>query len=158
MKAPAIGKPLHQIIKELPAAMLVVDDNPVNLLLVEQVIRTHWPMAQVVQVSGGREALMALGQQLFDIVLMDMLMPEMDGIEATRLLRQTVASQNQGIPVLGLTANISTEDHQRCLQAGMNDIVLKPFDSHKLTQHIAHLLLASSDFRRKYAQQIQAVP
>jgi len=158
MKAPAIGKPLHQIIKELPAAMLVVDDNPVNLLLVEQVIRTHWPMAQVVQASDGREALMALGQQLFDIVLVDMLMPEMDGIEATRLLRQTVASQNQGIPVLGLTANISTEDHQRCLQAGMNDIVLKPFDSHKLTQHIAHLLLASSDFRRKYAQQIQAVP
>jgi len=157
LKPPAIGKSLHQIIKALPVAMLVVDDNPVNRLLVEQVIRMHWPMAQVVQASDGKEALRSLGQQLFDVVLMDMLMPEMDGIEATRLLRQTGASQNQAIPVLGLTANISTEDHLRCLQAGMNDIVLKPFDRDKLIQHLAQLLLASSDFRSKYGQQIQAV-
>jgi CheY-like chemotaxis protein len=110
----------------------------------------------VVQAHHGKQALSLLGQQLFDLVLMDMLMPEMDGIVATSMLRQTVSSQNQNIPVLGLTANISTDDHLRCLQAGMNDIVLKPFDRDKLTLRLTQLLLASPDFRSKYAQHIQA--
>ena len=90
--------------------------------------------------------------QQFDLVLMDMLMPEMDGIVATSMLRQTVTSPNQNIPVLGLTANISTDDHLRCLKAGMNDIVLKPFDRDKLTQRIEQLLLTSPDFLAKYVQ------
>jgi CheY-like chemotaxis protein len=152
----AEDKPLHLIIQALPLEVLVVDDNPVNRLLVDQVIRSHWPKAHVVQAHHGKQALSLLGQQLFDLVLMDMLMPEMDGIVATSMLRQTVSSQNQNIPVLGLTANISTDDHLRCLQAGMNDIVLKPFDRDKLTQRLTQLLLASPDFRSKYAQHIQA--
>jgi len=156
MSPPPAGEPLDPMFKALPLAVLVVDDNPVNRLLVEQVIRTHWPTAHVVQASNGKNALTALNQQLFDIVLMDMLMPEMDGIVATKLLRQNLASQNQAIPVLGLTANISSDDHLRCLQAGMNDIVLKPFDRDKLIQHIAQLLLASADFRSKNPQHIQA--
>ena len=156
MSPPPVGEPLDPMFKALPLAVLVVDDNPVNRLLVEQVIRTHWPTAHVVQASNGKNALTALNQQLFDIVLMDMLMPEMDGIVATKLLRQNLASKNQAIPVLGLTANISSDDHLRCLQAGMNDIVLKPFDRDKLIQHIAQLLLASADFRSKNPQHIQA--
>jgi len=152
----AEDKPLHLIIQALPLEVLVVDDNPVNRLLVDQVIRSHWPRAQVVQAHNGKQALTQLGQQQFDLVLMDMLMPEMDGIVATSMLRQTVTSPNQNIPVLGLTANISTDDHLRCLKAGMNDIVLKPFDRDKLTQRIAQLLLASPDFRSKYAQHMQA--
>jgi CheY-like chemotaxis protein len=132
--------------------VLVVDDNPVNRLLVDQVIRSHWPRAQVVQAHNGKQALTQLGQQQFDLVLMDMLMPEMDGIVATSMLRQTVTSPNQNIPVLGLTANISTDDHLRCLKAGMNDIVLKPFDRDKLTQRIEQLLLTSPDFLAKYVQ------
>jgi signal transduction histidine kinase/AmiR/NasT family two-component response regulator len=152
----AEDKPLHLIIQALPLEVLVVDDNPVNRLLVDQVIRSHWPKSHVVQAHHGKQALTLLGHQQFDLVLMDMLMPEMDGIVATSVLRQTVSSQNQNIPVLGLTANISTDDHLRCLQAGMNDIVLKPFDRDKLTQRIAQLLLASPDFRSKYAQHMQA--
>ena len=152
----AEGQPLNLVIKELPLEVLVVDDNPVNRLLVAQVICSHWPKAHVVQAHNGKQALTVLGQQLFDLVLMDMLMPEMDGIVATSMLRQTVTSQNQKIPVLGLTANISTDDHLRCLKAGMNDIVLKPFDRDKLTQRMEQLLLASTGFHAKYAERLQA--
>ena len=148
----ALDKPLHQVIQALPLEVLVVDDNPVNRLLVDQVIRSHWPQAHVVQAHNGKQALTLLGQQLFDLVLMDMLMPEMDGIVATSMLRQTVTSPNQKIPVLGLTANISTDDHLRCLKAGMNDIVLKPFEREKLTQRIEQLLLTSPSFVAKYVQ------
>lgn len=148
----AEDKPLHRIIQEVPVLVLVVDDNPVNRLLVDQVIRSHWPRARVVQANNGKQALTLLGQQLFDLVLMDMLMPEMDGIVATSMLRQTVTSPNQKIPVLGLTANISTDDHLRCLKAGMNDIVLKPFERDKLTHRIEQLLLTSPGFVAKYVQ------
>ena len=148
----ALDKPLHQVIQALPLEVLVVDDNPVNRLLVDQVIRSHWPQAHVVQAHNGKQALTLLGQQRFDLVLMDMLMPEMDGIVATSMLRQTVTSPNQKIPVLGLTANISTDDHLRCLKAGMNDIVLKPFEREKLTQRIEQLLLTSPSFMAKYVQ------
>ena len=148
----AQGKPLQRIIQTLPVEVLVVDDNPVNRLLVDQVIRSHWPQAHVVQAHNGKHALTLLGQQLFDLVLMDMLMPEMDGIVATSMLRQTVTSPNQKIPVLGLTANISPDDHLRCLKAGMNDIVLKPFDREKLTDRIEHLLLTSPGFLAKNVQ------
>jgi len=143
-------KPLRQVIQNLPLKVLVVDDHPVNRLLVNQVIRLHWPHAHVAEASNGKQALNLLGRQVFDLVLMDMLMPEMDGIVATSMLRRTITSPNQNIPVLGLTANISNDDHLRCLNAGMNDIVLKPFDREKLTQRIERMLLNSPSFLAKY--------
>jgi CheY-like chemotaxis protein len=79
-----------------------------------------------------------------------MLMPEMDGIEATQYVRQDPNSPNQWIPVLGLTANISTEDHVRCLTAGMNDVLLKPFDRQVLVQRVEQLLLNCPLFSTKY--------
>ncbi len=138
-------------INDLTIEVLVVDDSPVNRLLVSQVIAAQWGKAKVVQADNGIKALDRLHQQKFDLVLMDMLMPEMDGIEATKHLRQSDMSPNQWIPVLGLTANISTEDHVRCLSAGMNDILLKPFDKHVLVTRIEELLLACPLFTTKHA-------
>ena len=120
--------------------VLIVDDNPVNRLLVNQVIMSEWPHAQVVQAENGKKALAVLDTQAFDIVLMDMLMPEMDGIEATGVLRHSVDRINRHVPILGLTANISTDDHIRCIKAGMNDVVLKPFDKEKLAKRVHQLL------------------
>jgi signal transduction histidine kinase/CheY-like chemotaxis protein len=141
----------EKYIEELAIEILVVDDNPVNRLLVQQVIHSQWPLAKVTQADNGQKALTRLSAQKFDLVLMDMLMPEMDGIEATRYVRQDPTSPNQWIPVLGLTANISTEDHVRCLSAGMNDVLLKPFDRQVLVQRIEHLLLTCPLFKIKYA-------
>ena len=147
---------VDKFIKELDIEILVVDDNPVNRLLVQQVINAQWPLSKITQAENGQKALTRLSAQKFDLVLMDMLMPEMDGIEATQFLRQDISSPNQWIPVLGLTANISTEDHVRCLSAGMNDVLLKPFDRQVLAHRIEGLLMACPLFTTKHAFVLKA--
>ena len=128
---------------------LVVDDSSVNRLLACQVVKSHWPNAVLVQASNGQEALDALGQASFDMVLMDMLMPVMDGIEATRRLRTAWAAPQCDIPVLALTANVNTTDHQRCTDVGMNGLALKPFERETLCALIEEQLLLSPAFMQR---------
>ena len=82
----------------------------------------------------------------FDMVLMDMLMPVMDGIEATRRLRTEWPSPQKELPVLVLTANVSSEHHQRCVDVGANALILKPFDRQQLCALIEEHLLLSPAF------------
>jgi len=132
--------------QDLTLRILVVDDNPVNRLLACQVVTSRWPKAQTQQSSNGAQAVDLMRQTRFDLVLMDMLMPVMDGITATAMLRAELPDPHCQTPVLGLTANINTEDHARCIAAGMNDIVLKPFDREQLCSRIEALLIASPPF------------
>jgi CheY-like chemotaxis protein len=88
----------------------------------------------------------ALAQEPFDMVLMDMLMPVMDGIEATRRLRTLWEPPQRNVPVLALTANVNTADHQRCSDVGMNGLALKPFDRQTLCALIEEQLLLSPAF------------
>jgi len=125
---------------------LVVDDSSVNRLLACQVVKSHWPNAVCVQAGNGQEALNALAQEPFDMVLMDMLMPVMDGIEATRRLRTLWEPPQRNVPVLALTANVNTADHQRCSDVGMNGLALKPFDRQTLCTLIEEQLLLSPAF------------
>jgi len=117
---------------------LVVDDHPVHRLLLSQLLKTHWKHAVVNEAEGGAQALELLAQQPFDLVLMDMVMPEMDGIAATQAMRQHPHTENT--PVLGLTANIHAQDLARFRVAGVNAIALKPFDATALCAQIAQLL------------------
>jgi CheY-like chemotaxis protein len=128
---------------------LVVDDSAVNRLLACQVVKSHWPQAVMVQAGNGQEALDALRQDTFDMVLMDMLMPVMDGIEATRRLRSEWPAQQRDTPVLVLTANVSNEDHQRCTDVGANALVLKPFERQQLCGLIEEHLLLSPAFLQR---------
>lgn len=125
---------------------LVVDDSSVNRLLACQVVKSHWPNAVWVQAGNGQEALDALAKEPFDMVLMDMLMPVMDGIEATRRLRTLWEPPQRDVPVLALTANVNTADHQRCSDVGMNGLALKPFDRQTLCALIEEQLLLSPAF------------
>jgi CheY-like chemotaxis protein len=84
------------------------------------------------------------------MVLMDMLMPVMDGIEATRRLRSEWPSPQSQVPVLGLTANVHNADHDRCLAVGMSGLVLKPFDRHALCSLIEEQLLRSAAFLQRF--------
>lgn len=128
---------------------LVVDDSAVNRLLACQVVKTHCPQAVTVQAGNGQEALDALRKNSFDMVLMDMLMPVMDGIEATRRLRTEWPAPQRDTPVLVLTANVSSEDHQRCADVGANALVLKPFERRQLCTLIEEHLLLSPAFLQR---------
>ena len=125
---------------EAAQRFLVVDDHPINRLLVRQILKNNWKNCELVEADNGLKALDALRQQHFDVVLMDMVMPEMDGIEATAALRQTFDAPVNATPVLGLTANVNPQDLERFSAAGVNAVVLKPFDAVKVCAQVAQML------------------
>jgi signal transduction histidine kinase/ActR/RegA family two-component response regulator len=126
---------------------LVVDDHPINRLLARQILQKHWKNSKVVEVDNGIKALAELQANCFDLVLMDMVMPEMDGIEATQRLRQELQGDAANTPVLGLTANVNPNDLERFAKAGVDGTVLKPFDQHKLCEQVQHLLNKKKSFQ-----------
>jgi signal transduction histidine kinase/ActR/RegA family two-component response regulator len=123
-----------------PQKFLVVDDHPINRLLVRQILKNHWKTCEIVEADNGTKALAALRLQAFDVILMDMVMPEMDGIEATHALRQNFDSPTRDIPVLGLTANVNPQDLEAFTAAGVNAVVLKPFDAAKVCAQVEQML------------------
>ena len=131
----------HVQTAQTPWRFLIADDHPLNRLLVQQVLKNAWPLCQTVEVGHGQEALQALQQQAFDLVLMDMVMPVMDGIAATQALRQEGSEPICHVPVLGLTANVNPEDLARFKAAGLSDVMLKPFEPADLCQRVERLLL-----------------
>jgi len=104
--------------------ILVVDDNEVNrALLLRQLKRLGHEAAAV---SGGVQALEALAASRYALVLMDCRMPGMDGIEATRRIRETEASTGLRLPIVAVTANAMEADREACFAAGMDDVLTKP--------------------------------
>lgn len=122
---------------------LVVDDHPVNRLLLHQILHKTWPQATIDQASNGELALQFMANKTYDLVLMDMVMPDMDGIETTLALYQQCQQSNQPTPaVLGLTANVDPHDLKRFKEAGLQGILLKPFERDALVAQIDALLMA----------------
>jgi PAS domain S-box-containing protein len=118
--------------------VLLVEDNDINALLARRMLEKA--NCEVRVCGNGREAVEAVRQRLassdapFDIVFMDVHMPVVDGLEATRLIRELYAAESgqdaglRGPPIVALTANAFEEDRRRCLDAGMDDYLAKPFD------------------------------
>lgn len=115
------------------ARILLVEDNLLNQAVTLGLLEEVEAIATVA--NHGREALDWLEQAVFDAVLMDVQMPVMDGLQATRLIRQNPALV--GLPVLAMTANASAEDRSRCQEAGMNDFLTKPVDPEHLFAALA---------------------
>jgi signal transduction histidine kinase/DNA-binding response OmpR family regulator len=136
------AKPLVQSAQVWPGLrVLLADDNAVNQKVATHLLRK---LGAHVQCAGnGVEALQALRDADFDLVLMDCQMPEMDGYEATRRLRESSGScRDPGIPVIALTANAFATDRQLCLAAGMDDYLTKPIDRVRLEESITRVLKA----------------
>ena len=114
-------------------SILLVEDNSINRQVAEEVLRSGG--MDVVSVHNGRQALDILDVKSFDAVLMDVQMPEMDGIEATRIIRQK--ENLADLPIIALTAHAMKKDRDACLAAGMNQYVVKPLDSIELFKAIA---------------------
>ncbi|HXV61507.1 MAG TPA: response regulator [Vicinamibacteria bacterium] len=106
--------------------LLLVEDNAVNRKLAVRLIEKH--LGEVVVATTGGEALRILAERgPFDVVLMDVQMPDMDGLEATRLLRRREESTGVHTPVIGVTAHATPADRASCLEAGMDAYVAKPY-------------------------------
>ncbi|MEL6366665.1 MAG: response regulator [Pseudomonadota bacterium] len=108
--------------------VLLVEDNIVNQCVATEILKRIGVQVEIA--NHGGEALELLQQQSFDFVFMDCQMPEMDGFEATRRIRQT--AELESLPVVALTANALSGDRQRCLDAGMSDYLTKPFTKEQL--------------------------
>jgi signal transduction histidine kinase/ActR/RegA family two-component response regulator len=119
--------------------LLLVDDNAVNLMVARLMLKRLLPKADITEANGGAAALDLLREQTFDLVLMDMLMPDIDGLQATQMLRENFPKPVCDVPVLGLTASTNPVDRDRCLDAGMNEVLNKPLDEVQLVAQLASL-------------------
>jgi signal transduction histidine kinase/ActR/RegA family two-component response regulator len=138
-EAQAAAEMARQLVDQ-PFHILLVDDNAVNLLVARMMLKKCFPKANIVEASSGAIALEKLRTQHFDLSLMDMVMPEMDGMQATKQLRRDFPAPTCHIPVLALTASANPVDHDRCLASGMNDVLHKPLDEQQLISKISNAL------------------
>lgn len=114
--------------------ILVVDDQPVSLMVTMQILRKCLPQVQLRHATSGAQALDQLRSAPVDLVLMDVLMPQMDGPTACKMIRSVLNAPDNQMPIIGLTASTHPKDKQRCFEAGMNNVIVKPVDPKHLLQ------------------------
>lgn len=106
--------------------VLLVDDNPVNMLLAKTIVRSLIPEAEIFEAQNGLKALESFKMHRQDIIFMDIQMPEMSGYEATKEIRKVEQGSGQRVPIIALTAGTVKGEHDRCIEAGMDDYLSKP--------------------------------
>ena len=114
-------------------SVLLAEDNEANQVVAVEVLTQAGFVVDVA--SNGREALEAVQKQPYNAVLMDLQMPEMDGLEATRKIR--ALEHGDGLPIIAMTANAMKGDREKCLEAGMDDYVSKPINRMELLRTLA---------------------
>ena len=125
--------------RPLSGVALVVDDNEVNRIVAQILLKKCG--LDVIMASGGHEALERIQYQRPDVVLMDCQMPELDGYEVTQRIREDEGERHHPpLPVIAMTAHAMQGDRERCLAAGMNDYLAKPFTQDKLHHVLAQWL------------------
>lgn len=120
-----------------PIAILVVEDNKQNQLLAVSVLEKMGHSVKAAE--NGRVALNILNEMSFDLILMDLMMPEMSGYETTAHIRQREAGTKLHIPIIAVTADAMPGVREKCLEAGMDGYLTKPFQSDELLAAIAHV-------------------
>ncbi|HVV96059.1 MAG TPA: ATP-binding protein [Rhodanobacteraceae bacterium] len=129
----------------LRGRVLLVEDNPVNQRVAQRLLALHG--LEVTAANDGSEAIARLERERFDLVLMDCLMPVMDGYMATRTWRERERAAGDGarLPIVAMTANAMAGDRERCLAAGMDDYISKPLDRAALVQLLRRWLKAAPE-------------
>jgi len=118
--------------------VLLAEDNEVNIFLAQSILE-NWGF-RVDVARNGRQAVEMQQQQSYDLILMDVQMPELSGIDATQHIRSSADKSRACVPIIALTANALKGDAEKYLEAGMNDYISKPFDEEKLFQKVKALL------------------
>ncbi|MEN9904301.1 MAG: hypothetical protein RLZZ555_866, partial [Pseudomonadota bacterium] len=123
------------------ARALLVEDNELNQEVASEFLRMLG--LEVDLASNGAVAVQKVQQQAYDVVLMDMQMPVMDGLSATRAIRQLTGMEE--LPILAMTANAMAQDRERCIEAGMNDHIAKPIDVQDLVDKLHRWVRSAAD-------------
>jgi signal transduction histidine kinase len=134
----------EQIDLDHPWNILLVEDNEFNRMVAVDTLKDYFPAATIDIAVNGRFAIEMLQKKNYDLVLMDVQMPEMDGYEATQHIRKQFPSPLNAIPVLALTANATREEVNKCRESGMNDYISKPFVPDDLIRKMSGILLKTT--------------
>ncbi len=121
------------------ARVLVVDDNLINQTVAAKLLQRQG--LQVALASDGSQAVEKVSQTPFNLILMDLQMPVMDGLQATRTIR--TLPNGVHVPIVALTANVFEDDRRRCVDAGMNDFLAKPVSPNLLYATLARWMNAT---------------
>jgi CheY-like chemotaxis protein len=128
--------------------VLLAEDNEVNQLLAKRILQ-FWGLESKVAVTGD-EVLALIEKENFDVVLMDIQMPEKSGIEAASEIRQLKDTRKKNIPIIALTANALRGEEKKYIAAGMDDFLTKPFKERELYDVIERVLRKEGSFKRKF--------
>ncbi len=143
--------PAKEIHKK-PIAILVAEDNPVSQELAMNILEKQGYAVAIA--DNGREVLDALEKHDFDLIMMDVQMPKLDGLETTRIIRDSNSSAfDSQIPIIAMTAHAMKEDRERCLSAGMNDYVSKPLSVKGLISVIEKHVTSRQEAQFQYLDQ-----
>ena len=126
--------------------ILVAEDTPFNQKYIMRMLERWGHNALLVE--NGRQVLEALPYHNFDVILMDVRMPEMDGYEATKAIRRAERGKDRHIPIVAMTAHAIKGDRERCLDAGMDEYLSKPISSSKLLDILEDIVRARGGERR----------
>ena len=162
-RAAAPAAPNQPLAERMPMRILLCDDNAINQKVATRILQQQGYQPGLA--ANGREALDALDRQPYDLILMDVMMPEMDGLEATRLIRER---QRRGMPnyssrivIVALTAHAMQGDREKCIAAGMDDYLAKPIRPAEVRQVIERWNLpdnSAQPARTASAAQVPAPP
>ena len=118
--------------------ILLAEDQPINRKIVIGLLkRYNW---QIISAENGEEAVEKYGTEPFDLILMDVQMPKMDGFDATKHIREQETNTGKHIPIIAMTAHAMKGDKEKCLDAGMDYYITKPVDSQELISLIKKII------------------
>ena len=112
--------------------ILIAEDVGMNMMMIKALIGKIYPCAELIEAADGLQAVNQFSDTAPDLIFMDVQMPEMDGLEATRKIRALEKESGKHVPIVALTAGAFKEEHEKCLTAGMDDFLAKPVESGKI--------------------------
>jgi len=141
---PQSPQPTTSAAEELPITVLVAEDVATNMMLIKILLKKAIPGAEILEAHNGVEAVELAKARHVDLILMDVQMPELDGLAATQLIRQAEQGTQRHVPIIALTAGALQEERERCLASGMDDFLTKPVQPAALIEMRKKHLAAAS--------------
>ena len=124
--------------------IVAIDDTPENLQLIVDILKDRYRVKTFKDPKKALEYLFS--NTCVDLILLDIMMPEMDGMEVTQIVRREFPAPKCHMPILALTASANPVDHDRCLASGMNDVLHKPLDEPQLISKISNVLAVQASW------------